>query len=120
MVSTRSINNPANYYLEQKQNRLTTNYRLYENSSNGEAFNPAIPTLGYTPSHMNRNVFSNNPIEIESYLFGINANNLVNPQRPVIPQLKDIQFKKYFDTIPLIMPNPLFLQKNQRPFPIPQ
>lgn len=120
MASTRSINSPANYCLEQKQNRLVTDYRLYENSSNGAAFNPAIPTLGYTPSHMNRNVFSKNPVEIESSLFGINSNNLVNPQTPVIPELKDIKFKSYFETIPLIMPNPLLIQKDQRPFPIPQ
>jgi hypothetical protein len=58
MASTRSINNPANYCLEQRQNKLIKNYQLYENSSNGSPYNPAIPSLGYMPSHMNSNVFS--------------------------------------------------------------
>ena len=120
MASTRSINNPANYCLEQRQNILLKDYRLYQNASNGAAYDPAMPTLGYIPSHMNRNVFSKNPVEIESALFGINANNLVEPQPDVVPQLKDIKFKSYFETLPLIMPNPLLLQKEQRPFPIPQ
>ena len=85
----------------------------------GVPVNPAIPTLGYIPSHMNSNVFSNNPVEIESALFGINANNLVNPQKPVNPELKSIQFKPFFETLPLIMPDPLVLNPDQRPFPIP-
>ena len=55
----------------------------------------------------------------ESALFGINANNLVEPQEPVVPQLKDIQFKSYFETLPLIMPKPFLIQSEQRPFPIP-
>ena len=120
MASTRSTNCPANYCLEQRQNNLSKQYRLYENSANGAAFNPAIPTLGYTPSHMNRDVFSMNPVAIESALFGINANNLVEPQQPVIPEFKEITFKPFFETIPLIMPKPLVLEGNQRPFPIPQ
>lgn len=119
MASTKSNNCPANYYLEQQQYSLMKKYQLYQNGSNGSAYNPAIPTLGYTPSHMDRNIFSHNPVEIESALFGINANNLVNPQQPVVPQLKNIQFKSYFDTLPLIMPKPLMLETEQRPFPIP-
>ena len=119
MASTRSINNPANYCLEQRQNKLIKNYQLYENSSNGSPYNPAIPSLGYMPSHMNSNVFSQNSVEIESSLFGINSTNLVEQQKPIIPELKNIQFKSYFETLPLIMPNPLVLEKNQRPFPIP-
>lgn len=119
MASTRANNNPANYYLQQQQYKLSKNYRLYENSSNGAAYNPAIPTLGYMPSHMSRDVFSNNSVEIESALFGINANNLVNPQPPVNPELKEIQQKSFFETLPIIMPNPFVIENNQRPFPIP-
>ena len=50
---------------------------------------------------------------------GINANNLVDPQKPVNPELKSIQFKSFFERLPLIMPNPLILDNNQRPFPVP-
>jgi hypothetical protein len=118
-MDTRARNYPANYCLQQRDNKLSKNYTLYEHGAMGTPVNPAIPTLGYTPSHMNSNVFSNNPIEIESVLFGINANNLVDPQKPVNPELKSIQFKSFFERLPLIMPNPLILDSNQRPFPVP-
>jgi hypothetical protein len=119
MASTRKINNPENYFLEQKQYQLINDYRLYTNSSNGSPYEAAIPTLGYIPSHMNASVFSNNPIEIESALFGINANNLVFPQKPIVPSLNTITFKSYFNTLSLEMPKPLLLQPKQRPFPVP-
>lgn len=118
-MDTRAKNYPANYCLQQRNNNLSKQYNLYQHGSMGIPVNPAIPTLGYIPSHMNSNVFSNNPVEIESALFGINANNLVNPQKPVNPELKSIQFKPFFETLPLIMPDPLVLNPDQRPFPIP-
>tara|TARA_R110002074_G_scaffold13011_2_gene47111 strand:- start:41 stop:397 length:357 start_codon:yes stop_codon:yes gene_type:complete len=118
-MDTRAKNYPANYCIEKRNNELHKKHILYQHGPMGMPVNPAIPTLGYMPSHMNSNVFSNNPIEIESALFGINANNLVDPQKPVNPEFKSIQFKPFFETLPLIMPNPLVLEPKQRPFPIP-
>ena len=120
MTSTRNNNLPSNYYLQQRYNSLAKNYQLYPNSANGSAYNPAIPSLGYMPSHMSKNVFSNNPVDIESALLGINSSNLVEPQNPVVPELKDIKMQEFFETLPTIMPYPLIIEEKQRPFPIPQ
>ena len=68
---------------------------------------------------MPRDTLSNNPVEIESALFGINSTNLVEPQPPVKAQLKSIPVKQFFQRTPLIMPKPLVIEHNQRPFPIP-
>ena len=118
MASTRNNNTPGNYCLEQRNNRLIQDYDLYKNSQNGNAYDPAIPPFGITPSHMPSSEFSHNPVEIESALFGINSTNLVTPQPPVNPQLKQVPEKSFIEKIPLIMPDPLTVEKDQRPFPI--
>jgi hypothetical protein len=51
-MDTRARNYPANYCLQQRDNKLSKNYTLYEHGAMGTPVNPAIPTLGYTPSHM--------------------------------------------------------------------
>ena len=87
---------------QQRQFKLANDYELYQNSSYGPAYDPAIPCVGYTPSHMARNTLSRNPIEIESALFGINSTNLVEPQKPVKPQLKTVPMKQFFQRAPLL------------------
>ena len=119
MTSTRNNNTKSDYCLQQRAYEQNRNYNLYQYSQTGKAYDPAIPTLGYTPSHMDRSVFSNNPVDIESSLFGINSVNLVEPAAPVQPDLKCIKSVKFFNTLPIIMPLPFVLEANQRPFPIP-
>tara|TARA_B100001540_G_C15254735_1_gene394320 strand:- start:43 stop:399 length:357 start_codon:yes stop_codon:yes gene_type:complete len=118
MASTRNINAPGNYKLEQRQFENNLQYNTFENSAHGSAYNPAFIDLGMNPTHMCRNNLSYNPIEIESSLFGINSTNLVNPQKEVHPELKELDSKKLFNRIPMIMPIPLAIENDQRPFPI--
>ena len=120
MTSTRNRNTKSDYCLEQRENKLVNNYNLYDHSQYGTAFKPTIPCLGITPSHMPRDTLSNNPVDIESCLFGINSSNLVNEYKPVKPQLKNIPYSNYFERIELIMPKVLVVEKNQRPYPIPE
>ena len=120
MASTRNNNTPGNYCLQQRGYSLALDYDLYKNSQYGHAYTPAIPSLGYTPSHMPRNTLSNNPVEIESTLFGINSTNLVSPTPPIRPKLKTVPEIEYFERTPMIMPQPLVMEGNQRPFPVPE
>jgi hypothetical protein len=120
MTSTRNKNTKSDYCLQQRENILLNNYNIYENSQYGSAYKASIPCLGITPSHMSRDVLSNNSIDIESSLFGINSSNLVEEKKPVIPELKNIPSISYFERIELIMPKPLVVEKFQRPFPIPE
>tara|TARA_B100000683_G_C12401422_1_gene519894 strand:+ start:324 stop:686 length:363 start_codon:yes stop_codon:yes gene_type:complete len=120
MASTRNINMPSDYCLQQKSYRKALDYDLYKNSQYGETTKPRMPCVGYTPSRMPWNTLSRNPVEIESALFGINSTNLVNPQPPVKPQLKTIPTQSFFQRTPMIMPKPLVMEHNQRPFPIPE
>jgi len=118
MASTRNKNTQENYKIQQMNFRQLEDYELYENSQSGAAFSPSLPVLGFNPSRMSRNDLAHNPIEIESSLFGINSTNLVNPQNKVVPQQKTLPEKEFFKRQELIMPNPLAIEKNQRPFPI--
>ena len=119
MASTRNNNTKGNYCLQQRSYTDASQYNSYIHSQWGQASKNAIPCLGITPSHMPWNTLSNNPVDIESDLFGINSTNLVEPQAPVQPQLKNIPMIPYFDRSPVIMPEKLVVEKNQRPFPLP-
>jgi hypothetical protein len=118
MTSTRNINSRGDYKLEQRQFDLARIYTGYKHSAQGCAFKPSIPSIGITPGHMARNTLSNNPIEIESMLFGIGSCNLVTPQKPIKPDLKKVPTSVFFDRLPVHMPKPLVIEHNQRPYPI--
>jgi|TARA_Y100000591_G_C21821003_1_gene693613 hypothetical protein len=116
MASTRNRNTSLNYNLEQKNNKIIEDKNLFINSSYGRAYEEHIPSIGYRPSFMSRDTFSNNPIDIESSLYGIGSTNLETPCQPVEPSLKTIKFKEFFDRPnSVIMPYPLVLENNQRP-----
>lgn len=119
MASTRNINTPEDYCLQQRSYGQSYGYNTYENSFVGRAYHTAIPCLGITPNHMPRDTLSNNPVEIESSLFGIGSANLVQPQAPVKPELKRIPEISFFTTTPVIMPEEFSILNNQRPFPVP-
>jgi hypothetical protein len=72
--------------------------------------------MGIMPSHMPREVFSRNSVDIESALFGINSTNLVETQKPVVPQMTQLPEISFFGRMQLIMPDPLVVEKFQRPF----
>ena len=119
MASTRNNNTPGNYCLQQRSISLAEKYNVYRNSSCGRAYTTKLPCMGITPSHMPKDTLSYNPVEIESYLFVINANNLVQPQPPVKPELHTIPEISFFNRLPIIMPKPLVVENKQRPLPIP-
>jgi len=118
MTSTRNKNNPDDYKLQQRRFEESLQYNQYEYSQVGRAYNIAIPDIGIMPSHMPNCAFSKNPTDIESSLWGINSTNLVKPQPPVKPELKSLKEVEFFDRMKCVMPEPLQIQKNQRPFPI--
>jgi len=118
MASTRNRNTRGDYALEEQKYKLSKNYNNYLYAAQGCAFQPSIPTIGITPSRMPRHTLSNNPIDIETMLFGINSTNLVNPQKPIKPELKRIPTSVFFNRLPVHMPKPLVVENNQRPYPI--
>lgn len=116
MASTRNINTSLNYNLQQKEYKHSERYTLYPNSQYGQAYYTNLAGNGVNPGQLPRESLSRNPVEIESFLFGINSTNLVNPAPPLTPELNCLQPVNFFQREPVYIPEPLTMEKNQRPF----
>lgn len=116
MAATRNKNTQCNYNLEQIQKGIMRDWFVYPNSSSGAAYDTKLPGYGFNHGKISSTVLSTNAADIESYLFGINSTNLVNPQAPVVPQLNTLDSVSLFPKPTTIMPIPQVIPKYQRPF----
>ena len=120
MSSTRNKNTYGNYCLEQNQYSQNSQYTLYKNSQYGEAYNTCLAGNGLNPGQLPWNTMSYNAPDIETFLFGINSTNLVKNSPPILsPQLKQLNSIHLYDKSVVYIPEPLVIEKNQRPLPIP-
>lgn len=115
MASTRNKNASGNYELEQKQYYEKRIYNTYIHSANGMPVIPYHPGDGLLPTRMAPTELSNNSRDIESFLFGINSTNLVNPTKEPTPELKPLQSLSVIKKTPLIMPETFVAITHQRP-----
>ena len=117
MASTRNINTKANYCVEQNYNNNHKSYMLNGFPVPKES---KLPSRGINIGGMSRDSLAYNSIDVESSLFGINSTNLVNPQPDVVPENITLKYATFDDGhVSLIMPEPLIVEKGQRPFPRP-
>lgn len=119
MASTRNRNTPGNYCLEQRQYQNSSKYTLYPNSQYGAAYNTRLPGNGLLPAQIPWNKLSYNAPDTESFLFGINSTNLVNPAPCFVPEIAKLDSTNIFEKGSILMPEPLVLDNRQRPFPVP-
>ena len=119
MASTRNKNTQGDYCLQQRDFKLVENYALYPNSQYGAAYNTTFAGNGLNPAQIPWNQLSYNAADIESFLFGINSTNLVKPAPVFVPELKELCWSNTFNKGPTYIPEPLVIEANQRPFPVP-
>jgi hypothetical protein len=119
MASTRNRNTPGNYNLEQREYQQSQIYTLYPNSQYGAAYNTKLPGNGLLPAQIPWNKLSYNAPDTESFLFGINSTNLVNPAPCFVPEIVKLNSANIYEKTSIYMPEPLVIEKFQRPFPIP-
>ena len=114
MASTSNKNHQGNYDQEQSSFLKHRNYDEYL----GRIVNTktCLPGNGLLSGRMTPMVLSKNYTNIESELLGIGSTNLVLPKAPVIPQLKSLKSLDVFDKDRVIIPQPLVVEKYQRPF----
>lgn len=119
MTSTRNNNTKACYNLEVKSNHLDLNYRMFKNSQHGKPHSfldvYKLPDSTQPTRIVNPHNLSNNPIDIESCLRGINSTNLVSDSFKCSPQLKRMDNCKFYERVPLILPNQITHDLQQRP-----
>lgn len=119
MASTRNKNTIGNYNLEQRQFQNSAGYTLYPNSQYGAAYNTRLAGNGLLPGQIPWDKLSHNAADTESFLFGINSTNLVNPAPCFTPEISKLGSVHIFDKGPTLMPEPLVVEKYQRPYPVP-
>lgn len=111
MSDTRNRNTPLNYKNEKRKNNHVQEYhQLY-----GTAYKTNLCGNGLLHGRLPREQLSNNPIDTESFLFGINSTNLEEKQDAFVPQLNTLSNIDLFQNTPIIMPEPLICEGNQRP-----
>jgi hypothetical protein len=119
MASTRNRNTAGNYCLEQRQHQNSSGYTLYPNSQYGAAYNTRLCGNGLLPGQVPWNKLSYNAADTESFLFGINSTNLVNPAPTFVPEIVKLDSVNIYEKGTIYIPEPLVVEKNQRPFPVP-
>ena len=113
MSSTRNNNMPGEYCLEQISNKQEQNYSTYKGKRTNNIY--LLPCAGINPAQVPGNVLSKNSIDIESFLLGINSSNLVNPQKSITPQINRIKNVSFYERLQPYLPEPLAIEKYQRP-----
>ena len=116
MASTRNNNTLSNYCLHTDQIKRQEEWLL--DSTSRIHNKPAIPCAGVMNPSLPASALSTNPIEVENYLFGISANNFINPVPTPTPQLVTLPAVKFFDRVPLMIPKLPQAPMDQRPFPL--
>jgi hypothetical protein len=119
MASTRSKNTPGNYCLEQKayfdgQSYLTnTAFAVHEQ--------PCLAGDSLMAGRFSNMQLAQNPQDIESFLFGIGASNMVGNAGPLQARIFEHPVLSMMDQrrVPLVMPAPLVVPLEQRQYPIP-
>lgn len=116
MASTRNKNTPGNYCMEQWSLGKSSAFSTYKDS--------VVPLQsmyagdGLLPGRMGNPVLAKNPEDIESFLFGIGSTNLVTPKSELRPELNNLPSLDMIDRIPLILPEVLVIERNQRQYPM--
>ena len=113
MASTRNINMPSDYCLQQRAYRLASGYELYPYKR--LAYHTRLPCFGINMGQMPNTTLSCNATNTESFLYGIGATNLVKPQKSFTAQLKCIPGIAFFQRPEAFLPVPLVVPKCQRP-----
>lgn len=117
MTSTRNVNTRGNYRQEQQFNKTYLDHTSYIYAQKPYTFldvykipNSTLPTRIINPHNL-----SQNPIDIESDLRGINSTNLVSKSFTTTPQIKRIDTFDFYKRVPMVKSNMISSDQNQRP-----
>ena len=113
MASTRNINTQSDFCLQNRENNIALGYRLY--AYKGMPPQTRFPCFGINVGHIPNTQLSHNPINTESYLYGINATNLVTAQPPFTAKGICIPGINFFNRPKAFLPPPLVVPGCQRP-----
>ena len=117
MTSTRNKNTSGNYQAEQWSLNQQRQYLDYEHAPNGRPIQSHFAGDGLLMGRMVPTELSHNSNDIESFLFGIGSTNLVESKPIPVPEIRNLESLSIMYRIPIIIPQPLVVDLNQRPLP---
>tara|TARA_Y100000389_G_C17467334_1_gene526845 strand:+ start:78 stop:446 length:369 start_codon:yes stop_codon:yes gene_type:complete len=117
MASTRNINTSHDYRRAQCEKRHFYQLNLEKRDAKPDvcAFPKAGVLFDKMPGGYNNNTLSNNAADIESFLFGIGSTNLAKPLVLPKPSMNNLKSVPFFENSATIVPNPLVIEREQRP-----
>lgn len=115
MASTRNKNSPGNYQLEEWAINKRFETRMYPYAAQGKSVEQHYAGNGLIGGRIHARDLAHNACDIESFLRGIGSTNLVNPQAPVVPQVRSLDSLNIIHKKPMVVPEQLIVEPNQRP-----
>lgn len=113
MASTRNKNTRCNYALELNKCIQTQDYLLA--TEYAQSNKTACPGNGLGGAHIPRSKMSSNPIEIETFLFGIGSSDLTKNAPVLNAELKCLPTYDIFTNQPTVVPDKFIANTTQRP-----
>lgn len=113
MTDTRKKSQRGDYELEQMGNNQYADYLGSRDYSTPTA--TYFAGNGLLSGRVANVALANNACDIESMLRGIGTCNMVNHQTAPTPDIRTIKSLNLFESETTILPNPLIVQKGQRP-----
>ena len=115
MTDTRKKSQKGDYNLEQAVTFGVYDYCLNPENRTGCPVNTYLPGNGLIGQSGSRVNFANNSCDIETMLRGTGTCNMVQSQNTIVPDLKHIKSLNLFETQSVQLPDPMVIQKGQRP-----
>jgi hypothetical protein len=115
MTDTRKKSQKGDYDLEQAITFSVYDYYLNSKNQMGCPVNTYFPGNGLVGQKVSRVNLANNSCDIETMLRGTGTCNMVQSQNPVTPDIRQIKSLNLFDTQPVQLPEPMVVQRGQRP-----
>ena len=119
MASTRNRNSRGDYRAEMNINQNNVDYLINKGYNYGQPVKTFLPGDGLLQGRVASENLSYNYTDIETQLFGIGSTNLVNPKSEQNAEIKGLQSLSIMNRIPIIIPEPLVVNRDQRPYPLP-
>jgi hypothetical protein len=119
MASTRNRNSKGDYRAENNINNNKVDYYTNKSYSYGQPVTSYFPGDGILQGRVASENLSFNNVDIETQLFGIGSTNLVTPKAFENPQIRILKSLSIIDKGSVIIPEPLVVHKDQRPYPLP-
>jgi len=111
MASTRFRNAPGDYKIQERNKATAREWVTYDYKTNASILPNAGINMGRIPAYL----LSNNQADVDSFLKGTYFNNLDDPKRGFTPRIKKVREVSYFEKDPVLMPEPLIVERNQGP-----